>query len=610
MTPLPLQVDVTAVADSINAVWVLVVSFLIFFMQPGFALLEAGQVRAKNAGNVVMKNMWDWSAGVLTFFLVGSAVSALAGYATTPGAAFDVGAAFSYIGSPGAWVGWLFGAVFAMTAATIVSGAVAERMKFSAYVVYAVVMVAVIYPVIAGFAWGGDGLLSSAGYLGQAIGAGYKDFAGATVVHALGGIAGLTAAYMVGPRRGRFDSNGNARPIPGHSVVFAVIGTLILAFGWYAFNVGTQATVLTGEGEFMGAALGRVALNTTLAMGVGMVSSTVVTAVWEGKPDPLFGANGLLAGLVAITGACAHVTWWGALIIGLIGGVQTPLVYRWVVDSLNVDDVCGVFAVHGSAGFIGTILIPFFDVAGFSVAQLTMQVVGSLVIGTWTVLTTMATLWVVDATIGLRVSEAEEEQGLDQGEHGLAAYPEFTGDDPATVADGGEIKTDGGEVETDGGEDADAEIRTDGGRDMPVRPDGGEEMDDELRTDGGEDVDAPPEHDPEEIKLVMAFVRPDKLPDVKRGLAEAGAPSISVTNVTGRGSQPATKGQWRGEEYTVDLHQKVKVECVVADIPASRVAESISEAAHTGEPGDGKVFILPVDDAYQIRTGEQGPEAV
>jgi Amt family ammonium transporter len=422
-----LQSDVTAIADGINNVWILTVTFLIFFMQPGFALLEAGQVRAKNAANVVMKNMWDWSAGVLVYFLLGAAVFAIAGQIGSPGEAFSIGSAFSYIGNAGGWVGWLFGAVFAMTAATIVSGAVAGRIKFSAYAIYAVVITAIIYPVVAGSAWGGTGLLSSSGYLGQILGVGYKDFAGATVVHATGGIAGLTAAYMLGPRRGRYDPEGGSVPIPGHNVIYAVLGTLILAFGWYGFNVGTQATVLTTDGAFQGAALGRVALNTTLAMGAGMVTSTAVTAVWQGKPDPLFGANGLLAGLVAITGACAHVTWVGGVVIGVVGGLQTPLVYRWVVDSLGVDDVCGVFAVHGSAGFIGTMMIPFFDVAGFSVNQLIMQVAGVALIGTWTVLATMATVGAIRSTVGLRVSEEEEDEGLDVGEHGISSYPEFTG---------------------------------------------------------------------------------------------------------------------------------------------------------------------------------------
>jgi Amt family ammonium transporter len=452
------------IANSINWIWVLVVSFMIFFMQPGFALLEAGQVRAKNTANVVMKNMMDWSLGVMVFFLVGAAVTAVVGQLTTGGLAVDLGGAFGHLGAPGdaspSWISWLFGAVFAMTAATIVSGAIAERMKFSAYVAFTVVMVAVIYPVMPGIAWGGTGLLSSSGYIGEALGGvGYKDFAGATIVHALGGIAGLTAAYMVGPRRNRFDDSGNARPIPGHSMLLAVLGTLVLAFGWYGFNVGTQATALSvGEsGEmstlaFEGGALGRVALNTTLAMGAGTIASTIVTTLQEGKPDPLFAANGLLAGLVAITGACAHVTWWGGIIIGLIGGAQAPLVYRWVVDSLEIDDVCGVFAVHGSAGFIGTMLIPFFDIAGFSVEQLAMQVIGTLVVGTWGVLMTMLTLGIIGAAIGLRVDEDEEETGLDQGEHGVSAYPEFTiesGGEP-TVADGGTV---GDEVRADGGED-------------------------------------------------------------------------------------------------------------------------------------------------------------
>jgi len=480
-----------AVKGGVEAIWVLVVSFLIFFMQPGFALLEAGQVRAKNAGNVVMKNLTDWSLGVLVFFAVGAGVSAVAGFLTTPETAVDLGAAFSQFTTPGSWIGWLFGAVFAMTAATIVSGAVAERMSYASYVFYVIALVAVIYPVVSGFAWGGDGLLSSAGYLGQLIGAGYKDFAGATVVHALGGIAGLTAAYMVGPRKGRFDENGDPSPIPGHSMLFAVIGTLFLAFGWYAFNVGTQATVLTVEGgavtAFQGDALGRVALNTTLAMGAGMVGSTLVTTIWDGKPDPLFGANGLLAGLVAITGACAHVTWAGGIALGLIGGVQTPLVYRWVVESLGVDDVCGVFAVHGSAGFIGTILIPFFDVAGFSFSQLVMQVVGSLVIGTWTVLTTMAVLLVADALFGLRVSDEDELTGLDRVEHGVAAYPEF-GENEGAVPDGGVAATPADDdVATDGGVPSATDDAVDTTSSTPeTAGDATETTDDPDTTDGGE----------------------------------------------------------------------------------------------------------------------------
>jgi len=460
---IPLQAGIEAISSGVNYVWVLVVCFLVFFMQPGFALLEAGQVRAKNVGNVLMKNMTDWVVGVLVFFVFGAAFSTMVGQLTTPGLAFDPVGAFAYVTDPGAtgWIEWFFGAVFAMTAATIVSGAVAERMNFTAYVFVAVAMTAVIYPAMPGIAWNGTGLLSSSGYVGDALGVGYFDFAGATVVHMCGGLAGLVGAKTVGARAGRFDGDGRSQPIPGHSMLLAVLGTLFLAFGWYGFNVGTQATVLSAEGEFMGAALGRVVLNTTLGMGAGGVTAMVVSAVWQGKPDPLWVANGLLAGLVAVTGAVPHVTWWGGLLLGLIAGALVLPTFRWVVESLQIDDVCGVFVVHGSSGAIGTVLIPVFAAPGVLSAgiatHLVMQVLGVAVIGTWTVLAAIAIFGVADALFGLRVSDEEEEAGLDSSEHGISAYPEFVGDSgsggPASAvsADGGRIDPDGG-VPTDGGD--------------------------------------------------------------------------------------------------------------------------------------------------------------
>jgi ammonium transporter, Amt family len=456
------MVDLTSIATGINTVWVLTVSFLIFFMQPGFAMLEAGQVRAKNVANVLMKNMMDWCLGVLIYFLVGSGIAAVVAGLTSSGG-FSMAEAFAYINDPSAWVGWLFGAVFAMTAATIVSGAVAERLHFKAYLFYSIALTAVIYPVVQGFAWGG-GLLSAGGYLGQAVGSafgiaegvGYMDFAGATVVHMLGGIAGLVGAYMVGPRRGRFDKDGNSVPIPGHSLTLVMLGTFILAFGWYGFNVGTQASVLSVENgalQFAGATLGRVALNTTLGMGAGAAAAALTTTYLEGKPDPLFTANGLLAGLVAVTGAVPHVTWVGGIVLGVIAGVQVPLVYRWVVDTLKVDDVCGVFCVHGSAGAIGTWLIPVFAVSGFSLAQFTMQTVGILVITVWTLITSYLIFKFADVTVGLRVDEKEEHTGLDSTEHGIVAYPEFvesfdeTGGSSPTGTTDGPALADGGERE-------------------------------------------------------------------------------------------------------------------------------------------------------------------
>jgi Amt family ammonium transporter len=454
---LPLQ-TAGELATAVNTVWALVIAFLIFFMQQGFAMLEAGQVRAKNVGNVLMKNLNDWVLGVIVFFIVGAGVTALTGMLTTGSVDVAVGEAFNHMSdtSAGDWVGWLVGAVFAMTAATIVSGAVAGRMKFTAYVLFAVAMTGIIYPVLPGFAWGGDGLLSGAGFLGDALGAGYLDFAGATIVHMCGGLAGLVAAKMVGPRKGRYDANGNAQPIPGHSILFAVLGTLILAFGWYGFNVGTQATIVSADGV-EATALGRVALVTTLGMGGGGVAAMAVSALWQGKPDPLWTANGLLAGLVAVTGAVPHVTWWGGLAIGAIGGALVLPAFRWTVDSLKIDDVCGVFAVHGAAGGVGTVLIPFVAAAeggGWTIlggSQIAMQFVGVLVVGTWTVLASMAALGVIDALVGLRVSEEEEERGLDISEHGVSTYPEFGQESGPVSADGGKEVTHPGEVRTDGG---------------------------------------------------------------------------------------------------------------------------------------------------------------
>jgi Amt family ammonium transporter len=264
---------------------------------------------------------------------------------------------------------------------------------------------------------------------------------------------------MVGPREGRYDANGNSQPIPGHSMLFAVLGTLILAFGWYGFNVGTSG-VLGAENQ-----LGRVLINTSLGMAGGALAAMAVSAAWQGKPDPLWTANGLLAGLVAVTGAVPHVTWWGGLLLGIITGALVLPTFRWVVDSLKIDDVCGVFVVHGSSGAIGTILIPVFGSAGSGAASssaaggwtflgvdvLVMQIVGVLVLGTVTVLATILTLSIAKAIWGLRVSDEEEDIGLDRGEHGVSTYPEFGGESGGPVTADGGARTDGGPVggETD-----------------------------------------------------------------------------------------------------------------------------------------------------------------
>ncbi|WP_172863945.1 ammonium transporter [Halorubrum trapanicum] len=567
-------IDPSTFASAMNGTWILVVTFLIFFMHAGFAMLEAGQVRSKNVANQLTKNLLTWSVGVTVFFLIGTAFTSLVngspGIASAAGSLFSGGELAVEEGVIGPYVNWLYGAVFAMTAATIVSGAVAGRAKLRAYVTYTFLLAAVIYPMVIAFTWSasGDGLVA------QLTGTAFHDFAGGMIVHGMGGIAGLTAAAVLGPRMDRYAEDGSTNVIPGHSLTFAVLGTLVLAFGWYGFNVGT-ASVVSG-GVFNTLTLNLVAMGTTIAMAAGGIGAATVVWLRTGKVDTLYVANGLLAGLVGITAIPDTTAWWGALVVGLLAGGQLPLVFEFVSDTLKIDDVCAVFPVHGSAGVLGTLLFPFVAAPGELSAGIgahfVAQLTGVVIIGGWTLTATAAVWYVLKVSGEARVTAEHEQEGLDISEHGVETYPEFGGD----------------RVATDGG---------------PSVVDTTESDSESPRADGGAEAGT-------QIKMVTAVVRPDKLGAIKQSLAEINAPSLTVTNVSGRGSQPAKKGQWRGEEFTVDLHQKVKVDVVVADIPADEVAEAIADAAETGEPGDGKVFIMPVEDALQVRTGATGPEAV
>ncbi|WP_324664922.1 ammonium transporter [Haloarcula sediminis] len=421
----PLQVT----AEALNFTWILMVSFLIFFMHAGFAMLEAGQVRSKNVANQLTKNLLTWSIGVVVFFLIGSGVASLAGGA-------DWGAA--YLASGTGWINWLYGAVFAMTGATIVSGAVAGRAKLRAYVTYTILLAGVIYPVVIAFTWSA----ADTGLVQQLTGVAFTDFAGGMIVHGMGGVAGLTAAAVLGPRMGRFNEDGTANVIPGHSMTFAVLGTLILAFGWYGFNVGTSAII--GD-AFLGEQLGRVAMTTTLSMAMGAIAAGGVAWAQTGKVDTLYVANGLLAGLVGITAIPHTTTWWGALLVGVVSGAQLPIVFKFIESKLNIDDVCAVFPVHGSAGIIGTLMYPFVAVSlpeGVSIGSaFAAQAVGVFLIGGWT-LTATAVIWFALKALGeSRVTPEHEQEGLDVSEHGVETYPEF-GSGDSVVADGGIMSED------------------------------------------------------------------------------------------------------------------------------------------------------------------------
>jgi Amt family ammonium transporter len=435
--PTILQTDPAVLETALNYTWILVVTFLIFFMHAGFAMLEAGQVRSKNVSNQLTKNLLTWSVGVSVFFVIGAGFASLAGGGGFA-PAFDAG--------PTGWIDWLYGAVFAMTAATIVSGAVAGRAKLRAYVAYTFLLAAVIYPMVIAFTWTGAGITGT-GLVEDITGTAFTDFAGGMIVHGMGGIAGLTAAAVLGARIGRYNDDGSANVIPGHSMTFAVLGTLMLAFGWYGFNVGTSA-ITDGSGAFLGDQLGRVAMTTTIAMASGAMGAGAVAWAKTGKVDTLYVANGLLAGLVGIT-AIPHTTMWqGAFVVGGLAGAQLPVVFEFVEKRLQIDDVCAVFPVHGSAGMLGTLLYSFVAVdawSGFSpdvafmLEGFVAQALGVFLIGGWT-LTMTALIWVVFRLVGqARVTPEHESEGLDVSEHGVETYPEF-GDEGTAVTDGGAVR--------------------------------------------------------------------------------------------------------------------------------------------------------------------------
>jgi len=436
-----LQVDPSVVAEGVNLLWVMVATFLVFFMHAGFGMLESGQVRSKNVANQLTKNVLTWGVGVLAYFIVGVGVSAIVA-GVTSGSGFSAPFAY-YTGGSTAWASILFGAAFSMVAASIVSGAVAERAQLRGYLVFTVLVGAVIYPVATGLTWGG-GFLSTLGF---------NDFAGAAIVHMTGGVCGLVAAYMVGPRVDKFADDGSPNVIPGHSLPYAILGTLILAFGWYGFNVGTAVNVfqVTDAGQLAladYAYAGRVAINTALVMATGSIGAALVSVVRSGKVDSLMTANGLLAGLVSVCSIAAVASWPATLVVGFVAGVQVVLVFD-LLERFGIDDVCAVFPVHGSAGALSALAYPFVDTtSAFSVADLGVQVVGIVVLALWAAVITGVVYGALKALGWARVSPEHEREGLDSSEHGIVTYPEF-GDNSVGSAPSGTPTPDGSGVSDD-----------------------------------------------------------------------------------------------------------------------------------------------------------------
>jgi Amt family ammonium transporter len=416
-------------ATAINTIWTLIAAFLVFFMQAGFALVEAGFTRAKNACNIVMKNVMDFAVGSIAYWAVGFGLM----FGASAAGLFGTSGFFLSGGDPSTGEGlwqfayWLFQVVFAATAATIVSGAVAERIKFTAYLVYSVVVTALIYPVVGHWIWGG-------GWLGRL---GMVDFAGSTVVHSVGGWAGLMGTLVLGPRLGRYVPNGRkkiSRAIPGHNIPLAALGVFILWFGWFGFNPGstTSGTNLS---------IATIAVTTNLAAAAGAVAAMVTVWIWFGKPDASMTLNGALAGLVAITASCALVSPRSAVVIGLLAGVLVVFAVEFFDKVLNVDDPVGAVSVHGVCGLFGTLCVGLFAEARFAEAsgvgtvnglffggglhQLGVQALGAVSVFAWVGTTALVLFVVIKKTMGLRVSENEEVRGLDIGEHGMEAYAGF-----------------------------------------------------------------------------------------------------------------------------------------------------------------------------------------
>lgn len=398
------------VQTNLNFVWTLIAAFLVFVMQAGFAMVEIGFTRAKNACNILMKNMMDFSAGAIAYWAVGFGLM----FGVSNG--FFGTTHFFFTGAgetdqPWNFAFWMFQVVFAATTATIISGAVAERTKFSAYIVYSFVVSAVIYPIFGSWAWGN--LYKGAGWLA---GMGFIDFAGSTVVHSMGGWLSLAGALIVGPRIGKYTKDGKMRPIPGHNIPLAGLGVFLLWFGWYGFNPGSTTV---GNNT-----IAIIAVTTTLAAAAGANSAMFFTWLKFGKPDVGMTCNGALAGLVGITAGCANVSPLSAVIIGLIAGVLVVLSVMFF-DKIKIDDPVGAVSVHGVCGAWGTLAAGLFNSAGFSVHQVGVQLAGIGACFLWAFGCGLILFKVIDMVIGMRVSKEEEMAGLDLSEHGASAYPDF-----------------------------------------------------------------------------------------------------------------------------------------------------------------------------------------
>ncbi len=570
-----------AVNSNLFSVWFLIGAALVFWMQAGFAMVEAGFARAKNAGNILMKNLMDFCIGCAVFIVIGFSLllgEDLLGFIGKPG--FDI---FSGYGTFD-WSNFVFNLVFCATTATIVSGAMAERTRFLSYCVYSAVISALIYPIEAHWIWGG-------GWLAEL---GFHDFAGSCAIHMVGGIAAFVGAKMVGPRIGKFERDENGKVVkvnafPGHNIVIGALGVFILWLGWYGFN-GAACTSVDQ--------LASVFVTTTIAPSIATVVCMVFTWIKYGKPDVSMCLNASLAGLVAITAGCDVTDALGSIVIGAVAGLLVCFGVWFLDYVLHIDDPVGACAVHMLNGIWGTIAVGLFATTdapgndtlsglfyGGGAELLGKQLIGFVTVAAWAAITMIVVFFIIKLIFGLRVSEEEEIEGLDLMEHGLtSAYAGFSIVDMNSASMLANENTNLGVADYEEASEAAKKAS------VPV-----ENVSETLK---GTSL----ETGINKVVIITKLSRYDKL---KRALNDLGVTGITVTQVTGCGIQKGTGQMYRGVEMDMTLLPKIKLEVVVSGIPVDSVIEVAKKTLYTGKIGDGKIFVYPVSRVVKIRTGEE-----
>lgn len=555
--------------SSIDTIWVVICAALVFFMQAGFAMLETGFTRTKNAGNIIMKNIMDFCIGVICFWAVGFGLMhghVVGGFIGIP----DLFAKGDYSSSIPSVVFVAWQMFFCATSATIVSGAMAERTSFKAYVIYSILISAIIYPVTGCWIWNQGGWLAQMGF---------HDWAGGTVVHLVGGVSAFVGAAMLGPRIGKY-SKGKSRAIPGHNLPLAAMGVFFLWLGWFGFNGGST---LGATGDTTLTTIGNVFMNTTLSAAACAVVAMIVTWVRYGKSDITMTLNAVIAGLVAITPGADVVSGYAAVIIGGIAAFTLIFGIELIDQKLHVDDPVGAATVHGISGALGTVLTGFFSKTDgvFYTGRfqfLGVQVLGVLVVGVWIAVIMGFIFLIIKKTVGLRVTPEDEMKGLDKSEHGLSSsYMDF-------------IHTSFNEYEAYSG-------RTDHSRKVMV-------------VEEDTVLDASAYQSDGKIRKVVVLMNSSKFEALKEALDEIDITGMTVTQVSGCGIQKGNTEYYRGSEHTSHLLPKVKVEIVICTVPLALLIDTIKRTLYTGNIGDGKIFVYEVDQVIKVRTDEEGKMAL